>query len=214
MQSRRLPLAMLLALCLSTFTAPAAFAFKGELINKEGKALVKSSFTSTVGESVLETVHKVKISCKAGTGSGTVTGIKSAEGTLTLTGCVSGGSSCHSGEAKSGEIDVGPTLLSVLAGPTGGVYSFLLKEIIIHCSSVEARLKGSFLVPIAETSELKSEFKFTAAQKEGIQQPVEEENTKKEKEKFTLELSLGEGFSQTGVSAPVTVKFEELAEFV
>ncbi len=216
----RLVFTMLMVLCFGVLTTSNAFAIKkGELVNKEGKALIKTGATVKIGASVSETVTGLKITCKEGSGSGKVIGTKGAEASLTLSGCESDGQTCHTGEGKESQIDLGPTEISWLIPDKGDhvLSSFLLKEVIIHCSSLELKVKGGFLIPIGSAQEehLKSEFTLSAEQKEGKQIPTEFENTKKEIERFTLESNFGgEGFVQSGTSATVTIKLEEEAEMI
>lgn len=214
MSGKRLTLALLVVACLGAVGAPNAFAGKGELLNLEGKALVKSKFTGTVGKSTLETIKKAKLTCESGTLSGTVSNTKTAEGGMVLVGCTSNGESCKTAGAKEGEIALAPAL-SVLPYPVAPT-TYGLKEVVITCPKAELKVKGSFLVPIGAAQEkvFQTEFKFTAEQKEGTQIPLEGENSAKEKFRFTLEASFGEGFVQAGFAATITIKYEELAEYV
>jgi hypothetical protein len=215
MSRTRLVSAFLVAVCLSAVAASSASASKGEFVNKEGKALVKDAFTGTIGESTLETIHASKVTCKGGTTKGTVTGTKTAEATLTFTGCSSGGMSCHTAGGKEGELAISSAPLTTLQKLSTDIVTEGAKA-SVTCGLAEISIKGSFLVPIGSTQEggLKTEYKFTAEQKEGKQIPLEYENSKKEIEKFTLEASFGESFVQAGEAATLTIKFEEEAEFV
>ncbi len=203
-------------LCIGVFAAPSAFASKGELLNKEGKALVKNKFTGTLGESKLESVEKASVTCKGGTITGVVTSVKAAEASIVLESCKSGLQSCQTG-AKEGELDLPTTTLSVLpyieASTTYG-----LKEVVVHCPKLELTVdvNGSFLVPIGASQEktFKTEYKFTAKQTEGKQMPLEGENAEKETFRFSLEANFGMGFIRAGFAAPITIRYEELAEYV
>lgn len=209
--------ALLVGVLIAFAAAPAgALASEPELVNKEGKALVKNKFTATVGTVALENVHKVRLTCKEGTASGVVTSTKAAELDATLKGCESLGATCNTAGAKEGEIELDVALSAL--GQSGGtaVYSATLKEVIIRCPKLEGEvlIKGGFLVPVGTAQEktLKSEFEFKAEQKEGKQIPLEYENPAKEKRKFTLESTLGgEGLAQAGLSTLIKVKYEEQA---
>lgn len=212
----RLASALLAALCLCAVAASSASANTNEIVNKEGKALVKKGFTGTVGESIMETIHGSKMTCKGGSTKGVVTGTKTTiEATLTLTGCSSSGRSCHTAGSKEGEVEAANADLVMLQAHELDVLSERLKA-SVACGLTEIDTTGTFLIPIGSSQEnhLKTEYKFTAEQKEGIQIPIEYENTKLEKVKVTLEATFGEGFLQAGVATTLTIKFEEEAEFI
>lgn len=210
-------IALLVGVLVAFAAAPnGALGAEPELVNKEGKALVKNKFTATVGTVALENVHKLRLTCKEGTASGVVTSTRAATVETTLRGCEASGVTCNTASAKEGEIELDVALSAL--GKSGGtaVYSATLKEVIIKCPKLEGEVlvKGGFLVPIGTAQEktLKSEFEFKAEQKEGKQIPLEYENPAKEKLKFTLESTLGgEGFAQTGLSTLIKIKYEEQA---
>lgn len=213
MSGKRLTIALLVAMCLCAVGAPNALAAKGEILNLEGKALVKNKFTGTVGKSTLETVNKAKLTCESGTLSGTVISVKTAEAKTILTGCASNGQSCETAGAKEGVIELENSLSALPYKEASTTYG--LKEVVITCPKAELKVKGSFLVPVGASQEkvFQTEFKFTAEQKEGKQIPIEGENSAKEKFTFTLEASFGEGYAQAGFAGAITIKYEELAEY-
>ncbi len=212
---KRFASSFLAVLCLCAIAVSSASANSNEIVNKEGKALVKKGFTGTVGESVLETVHKSKMTCKGGSTKGVVTGTKTIEATLTLTGCSSGGASCHTAGSKEGEVEAADADLVLLEAHELMVLSEKLKA-SIACGLTEVKTEGSFLIPVGSSQEdhLNTKYKFTAAQKEGIQIPTEYVNTKLEKIKVTLEAAFGEGFVQAGVATTLAIQFEEEAKFI
>jgi len=99
------------------------------------------AFTVTSKGATLETVGKNKGTCKAGTGSGEVTGPKTLVGSLTWTGCKKGTLNCQN-TSKAGVIVTGPLAGTLgfitekpkvvgldLSSPTGGqLFSFTCGE--------------------------------------------------------------------------------------
>ncbi len=210
---KRFASSFLAVLCLCAIAVSSASANSNEIVNKEGKALVKKGFTGTVGESVLETVHKSKMTCKGGSTKGVVTGTKTIEATLTLTGCSSGGASCHTAGSKEGEVEAADADLVLLEAHELMVLSEKLKA-SIACGLTEIKTEGSFLIPVGSSQEdhLNTKYKFTAAQKEGIQIPTEYVNTKLEKIEYARS-GVRRRRLQAGVATTLAIQFEEEAKF-
>lgn len=190
---------------------------KGELVNKEGKALVKNKFKSSFGEIVLETVGGTSIKCTSGTGTGTITSTTKGSEVDTLVGCESGKyGSCHSVGAETRVIVIEQEVTQL----RGVEHMFLSMKIIneYECERMVGvgHLSGTYLVPVPSEGKLATKYTFTASQKGGVQNPTEYRNAEGETVKHTLELRIGgsELFEQAGVAGKQEITFEEEAEFV
>ncbi len=90
----------------STSTACGCGVQKLELVNKEGKELVKKDFTLTSGAGHFESVGGDRLSCTADSGTGKYVNISLSEATIKFTGCSAFTNECNSAGAASGEIVV------------------------------------------------------------------------------------------------------------
>jgi hypothetical protein len=225
---RLIGLAVLAVFCMSAVGAAAASASEGELVNKEGNALVKNKFTVTSGQGTLETAAGTKIICKKDTGHGIVTSKTGGELTVLFSGCTSGGLSCKGGKDEEGEAPAGSiyVLLGILVKPSkNGERLILLTihkpgtleagELEIVCTGVKIKVKGSLLTfnnfPVGKLSK---DYNFVFKQKKGIQEPDEYENEAKEKIKNHLEATVeGLAFEKAGEEGTDLVLFEEEVQF-
>jgi hypothetical protein len=206
--------------CTSGLAADAYASPKGEIVNKEGKALVKNKFKGKIGALTLESTGGGSVKCTSGSTSGVQSSTTTAEQTTTLSGCKSSlGGSCQTGEAAG--IIVIIEHLSTLASRFGMYLTFsvfVVGGLSWECASVKGKdkLQGGFLTPVPIEGKLATSYTFTAAQSKGIQEPTEYENEAKEKVKHVLEGSLNgsEKLEQIGAAGKEEITFEEEAEFV
>jgi len=97
-------------------------------------------FTSTSGKSTLETVSKIKVTCKADTNHGELTGPKSLIITVTFTGCESKLILCNSPNGLPGEI-----ITPVLSGTIGYLVNPEVKEVGVDLFSPTGAPVAEFL---------------------------------------------------------------------
>jgi hypothetical protein len=169
--------ALIAVLALGAVMASGALAStkKGEIVNKEGKAPVRNKFTGASNKKAfLETTAGAKYSC-SDSGSkfaGAISSTTSGTGSLTLTGCEVLGSKCRStGAANAGEI----VLPAQLAITTKEGQDDLLSEVSetdIKCSTVDLKIKGSFMMPTTPTEKLALGYTFQATGSKGVQTPA------------------------------------------
>lgn len=90
-------------------------------------------------------------------------------------------------------------------------------EAEFKCSTIVEKIRGSRLVPVRAAQEgvLKSAFKYTAEEINGLQKPTEALNPATgKKEKDTLELNLtGEGFAQSAIEDAQEITLGASGEF-
>jgi hypothetical protein len=166
------------ALALSAVASASASAALPEMVNKEGKALVKSKFTGA--SSRLEWVWQKEggVECAYGAkSSGEVTGLQSSHMKWTWTGCDTNGEGWQTEGAKKGEIVI-PELKSQLvyevyekgAKLEPAILLTLAKEIKLGNILQEYKIKGSLLVPMPPGEELRTHFSIEARQSGGKQE--------------------------------------------
>jgi hypothetical protein len=200
--------------------ADTSLASKGELVNSEGKALVKNKFKGVLGETVIETTGSKGVKCKSGTAVGVETSKTEGEQTATFKECKSSqeGASCKSPGQSTGVIELKEVKLSTLPAKFPGdmPLTYILRASSVECGSVKGQIKGSYLSPVPSEGKLSTTYSFIAKQTKGVQEPSEFENTKGEIEKFSVEAQLGplEVFEKAGVSSKEEFTFEESAEFI
>jgi hypothetical protein len=209
---------------MAVIVAPASAALP-ELRNKEGKELVKKSFSGKVGKVTFESVAGRGSTCSEGKISGKVTGLKTEEATATLTGCKDGGEKCKTEGAKEGEVTLPLTGTLVYVNKATHLMAWLydLPSVgrLIDCFIICFKFRLSLLVIVSPENALHRTFTLNAKQTKGVQSPDEEENEKGEKIKVSLEVEgLNEktkevefGKEQAGLEGSLEQEFEEEAEF-
>jgi hypothetical protein len=176
-------LALVAALALSAATVASASAVgELELVNHEGKELVKKHFTGESGESRFETGAGRKLTCTKTKIEGTVKNTKEGEATISSTGCTSSGISCNTAGAKSGEVTIGWWVVWgwLYIPPShydeGWYQSYLpygTATVAIECSSLEKlTLKNGLVASVTEleVGKLTKEFTLQAHEKKGEQE--------------------------------------------
>jgi hypothetical protein len=176
----------------------------------------KRAFTGTGGASTLETVDKVKTTCKASTTSGEYTGATGERATLKLTGCESAGHKCETSglgegdlESKRLEGDLGfqdkPAKKVALdlrpAGGTGPVMEYV-------CNGVTTVLTGSVLVPV-KVDKMAATLALKYKASKGKQKPESVEGGEKDVLLSSLDAGTPE---QAGLTLTTTEKNEEELE--
>ena len=109
-------LCLVAVLALSAVTVASASAQEMELVNKEGKALVKNKFKGESGKGTLEATNGSKITCTKTKFTGKTTNTKEGEAATTFTGCESKGFKCNTEGSGTGEIKTSLTLFIALSG--------------------------------------------------------------------------------------------------
>jgi hypothetical protein len=226
-------LAAVLALS-AVLVASASATGELELVNSEGKGLVKNHFKGEGGESKLETAAARKITCTKTKLEGVAKNNKEGEVTLTSTGCVANGVECKTAGAKSGEIVTTWwyfwAWLYIPPSHYDEAYQYSLlpygtATVTVECSSFEKlALKNGLIAPITEPVELGKLTKEITSQeheKKGEQEFTKYKLNKEETGEKEAALALeGKGlesfaFEKAGLETPATkVKFEEEVKFV
>lgn len=180
----------------------------------------KTKFTGVGGVGTLETVKKLRVTCKTEVSSGEFTSPKTAGNIqVKFTGCESAGLKCSTPGAASGEIKT-----NALAGSL--VWESKLKhktaldlvpestELFVEfsCAQIHAKVKGSVLVNV-KAGEMKTIFPQKFTEKEGKQKPEFYETAGGEKVLDILESKLGEiEYEQAGQKITNTQTDEEALE--
>jgi len=223
--TRIITLALALAAALSMTAVATASAAPPELVNKEGKEVVKKKFTGTAGkENTFETKSGEKVKCTGGSSSGEVTGLKTQTVTNTFTGCsaISGLAKCKSNGASSGDISLKANAKLVFLDSESeekvGVDLALPENVTIVCEALGVKetltVKGSTLC--TTTTELSETATIGCKESKGVQEFTEYEEGK-ERHKGVITETEGKGlkefkFEQSGLSSTNTLKFEEKVE--
>jgi hypothetical protein len=209
------------ALSLTTVGVATAAAATPEILNKEGKQLIKNTFTGKTedGKVVFKGAYGLGFECTSATVTGEVTGINSGTGTMTLTGCNVGPINCKTAKQKEGVMILPFTEKLVFTSKTETAL-FMLRTINapIKCrGEEEVRIFGGYLTPIRteQTNKLKTAFLFNPRQDAGKQDSLEYYNTEKgELVKEILEWEGGEvGTGPLGVEMTESETFAEEVEF-
>jgi len=225
-------LATLVVLCIGQATATAATASEGELVNKEGGALVKNKFASTGGVKTIATVAGTDITCKSSIDHGIWTSKTGGEDTILFKECTTlGGTvSCKGGKDEAGEPKAGEVfmLLGLLIKRSNATERLILYtihtpgtleagELEFVCSGVKIKLRGSFLsTSNYKTKVLSKTIELSFTQSKGKQAVTEYENEKGEKVKCKgLEVSVeGAAFEGAALEGKETDTLEEEAQFL
>lgn len=180
----------------------------------------KGGFTGTGTAATLETVTKVKVTCKAETSSGDITSPKTVYiNKVIFTGCESLAKKCTTAGAAEGEVVTNPLVgelhwenkaskkVSLDLVPAMG-------ELFVQfvCGPAAAEVKGSILVPLkADKMETSPVEKFKASK--GKQKPEAYETSTGEKVVDVLQSKIGATeFEQSGQTVTNTQVDEEALE--
>ena len=181
---------------------------------------VKTKFTGVGGVGTLETVLKLRVTCKTEASSGEFTSPKMAGNIqVKFAGCESGGFKCSTSGAPLGEIKTN-TLAGTLVWENKLKHKTALDlvpastELFVEfdCGPLNAKVRGSVLTNV-KSGETKTVFPLKFTDKEGHQKPEFYETTSGEQIKDVLESKLGEReFEQAGQKITNTQTDEEALE--
>jgi hypothetical protein len=173
------------ALALTTAGVATAAAATPEILNKEGKPLVKKTFTGKTedGKVVFRGAYGGSFECTSASTTGEITGVNSGTGTMTLTGCNVGEINCKTAKQKEGVMILPFTEKLVFTSKTETVIEMLRTiNAPIKCRGEEEyRIFGGYLTPIrsGQTNKLKTAFTLRPEQSGGYQEPDEYYNSEK-----------------------------------
>ena len=218
-QIKTIGLVFVAVLAMVAVTSATASAALPELVNKEGKEVVKKKFTGSSGESVFETKAGEKVKCSKGTSNNEVTGLKTQTVENKFTGCSASILKCKTKGAAGGEIVIKLEAKLVYISEkekTVGVDLVLPGTLTIECTGLVSEtlvVRGSTICPT--TTALSKTATLTCKDTKGKQEPSEyEEGGKKIKDVTETE---GKGiknfaFEESGLSSTNTLTFEEEVE--
>jgi hypothetical protein len=206
---------------LSSVGVASASAALPEMVNKEGKALVKSKFTGTVPHMRFDIKGWGVVQCSGGAkSSGEVTGLQNSHSAWTWTGCAVETETFQTEGAKRGEIVI-PELKSQLVYEVyekGTVLQpalllTLAKEIKLGVVAESEHIKGSLLVLMPRGEEFRTHFSVEARQHEAQQEGTGEyeETRGGELKKASLVTTVEGAKKLTNVST--ALEFEEERTF-
>lgn len=189
---------------LAVMGTSSAMAFNGEIVNKEGKALVKNHFTIESTAVLVETTSGFAMTCKSSTGTGVVRSTTEGESTARLSGCESSGKSCSSG-SESGVVNLALRWELVHSIPDNLLRDHLVNAVTITCGTLKEVLTGGWDVPIEPMDKLQKTYTLTAKETKGKQEPFEE---------FEHTLKFGESGKEApaGIKETVKITYEEEVE--
>jgi hypothetical protein len=207
----------IVALAIGTIVPAVASAALPEFVNSKGETLVKNKFTGKGGETQFETTGRVELTCSTGSISGHLTGTKTAEATLTFTGCETIGEKCSSKGAKAGEIvntGKGKIVYSDKATKSVALLVEMEKGREAICGGeIGILLRGAIAGSIGPVNKSQLSFTNTWQQRAGVQQLTKYENEKGEIESAIWETKVGgDGWEQTGLEGEGTITLEEMGE--
>jgi hypothetical protein len=191
-----------------------------ELLNEEGKELVKRLFKGEGGNATVAIKGVGSLSCTKMSLTGEVTGMATLGKTLTFSGCSLSEAPCNTGEASGEVVFSGLRSLFVYElvkkEPEPAVLVTFEKPLKIECGSETVLLQGSVLLLVAPSNKLTKTLTIVGKQSEGVQASTEYEESKGgEVLKANLE-AIGEGtrkFEDTvGVELEATNAYEEEVE--
>jgi hypothetical protein len=208
-------------LVISAVSATASAAHP-ELVNKEGKELVKKSVTFTSGTGTFESVRGQRLTCSSDTGTGLVTGTSTATGTVKFKGCEAFGNACSSAGAGPGEIVSFTDLqLLLILNPSNMTFepAWVIEtgKVEINCGSLErVEVKGTAIATFTPVKKLVKSLSIKLLEKKGVEEYTEYINEKSEKIKANLETE-GSGLvkfgpEEAGLENEETMTFEEEVE--
>jgi hypothetical protein len=230
--SRRVFLVLVAVCVMSAVGVAGASAALPELVNKEGKALVKDKFSAVVNSNVeFRTFYagEPNAYCEKAVVAGDFSGLKTGEATLTFTKCKSDlGGKCTGWEKGkerevAGEMIIPFSLTPVYTSKASKELALLFQpkgEPAFVCSGSEFKMYGGFLVPIRQENvnkllEVGKDLRLRAAYEDPAgQDPKQYENEKGEKVETYLKISQNKAEPiESGVSFEMEAAFEEAVEF-
>jgi hypothetical protein len=226
-------------LALSGIAAASASAALPEVVNKEGKALVKNKFTVEIPETERgfwlqgQSAAIGNVYCESHSPiTGAFSGLKAGETTFTLKKCKGGplGGKCTTTGSTTGEMALQFSLSLVYTSKTSKTLALLFtphkpghekEDVTYSCSGINFTISSGFLVPVPQENVNKlvgvgEGLYFRAEATAGTQEVKQYENEKGEKVETYLEIasgSAGEKPVETGVKFEAYTKFEEGVEF-
>jgi hypothetical protein len=194
-----------------------------EIVNKEGKELVKKKFTGTVTGKVIlgtsDTGEQFEF-CKTGSAAGEIAGLSGGKVTTTFHACEFGlrGECQSAGSKNAGEIVLPMSIKLVYLNrakkEAALLYSLPSAGISMECEGNAAKLSGAFLVGLGTVNKLSTKYVLTAKGHKWTQEPSEYENEKGEKVKATPKFwFVGESEGEASLQFTEGVVFEEEVEF-
>ncbi|HTZ85385.1 MAG TPA: hypothetical protein VMB05_01845 [Solirubrobacteraceae bacterium] len=178
------------------------------------------TFTTSSGESTLQSKAKSSITCKESSGSGEFTGIREGTAKVTFHGCKSSGVGCHGkGEAaetiaSSGNVEL--VDLEKESELTLGL-EFAPSELNVECGATSVTIKGTVIGEFSGIEFAKKTKTGTLKLKqEGGKQAIKECHLTKafcEGKKFLLEANFGKGFEEAGETVEQKFTFGKEAGF-
>jgi hypothetical protein len=222
MRFKALGLALVALFMIGSVASATASASLPELVNKEGKELVKKKFTGkATGTSTFETKSGEAVKCKAGTTAGEVTGLKTQTVENKFTGCTAGAGllKCKTPGAAAGEIALKLNAKVVYlseSAKTVGVDLVLPGTIAIECTgfgSETLHVKGSTLC--TTTTALSTKATIACKQTKGKQEFTEYEEGGVKIKAITETEGTGIKnfpFEESGLSSTNELTFEEEVE--
>jgi hypothetical protein len=226
---RMMMLTMLAVFAVGAVSVASAFATEPELVSKghPGVEVVKKGVTGEgVGKATLQIAGEGSLVCSKSTNKGTVTGLKTSEGTISFTGCEFAGLKCNN-TGTPGEIKMEVALLFVYEVLASGELepAVLIKlkpeaGLTVKCGSTQTLvLKGSFLASAKPANEVTNKGTFVATQKDGKPAVSEFEETKggeKKKDKLVTSGSGTKAFTEveSGEEIEGKLTFEEEVELL
>jgi hypothetical protein len=215
---------------MSALATASASAALPEIVNKEGKALVKNKFRATVefGEVTFQTFYtgEPNAYCPDGTIAGAFSGLKTGEVTFTLTKCKSNlGGKCteiEKGKEREtlGEMVIPFSLTVVYTDKASKELALLFQpkgEPTYECVGSEFTMHGGFLVPIPQehVNKLLEVGKTLNLHTDFVKGKKEQyENEKGEKVETGLTISQAKSLPvESGAYFELTPTFEEAVEF-
>jgi hypothetical protein len=222
---RSLVVGLMVVFGLSSVGVASASAALPEMVNKEGKALVKSKFTGTTGFGhALTWVTKKNggVTCSEAKGSGEVTGLQNSHSAWTWTGCEAAGTAYQTEGAKRGEIRIpelkGQLVYEVYEKGTVLEPALLLtlaKELTFGTNLIlePMHLRGSFLVRLPSVEEFRNYLYVDGVQSGGQQEGTGEyEETRGGEVKKASLLMNVEGVKKY-TNEPTALEFDEKRTF-
>jgi hypothetical protein len=221
MRFKTLGLALVAVFMIGVVASATASAALPELVNKEGKEVVKKKFTGTGAGGTFETKGGEAVKCKAASSKGEITGLKtqSVENKFTSCTAAAGLLKCKTAGAATGEIALKLNAKVVYlkeASKTVGIDLELPGTITIECTgfgSETLKVRGSTLC--STTTALSTKGTTTCNQTKGVQEFTEyEEGGVKH---VAITETEGSGlkkfpFEQSGLSSTNEITFEEAVE--
>jgi hypothetical protein len=220
--ARTIGLVLVAVFAMSAIATASASASLPELVNREGREVVKKKFTGkATGSSTFETKSGEAVKCTGGTTKGEVTGVKTqtVENKFTSCSAAAGLLKCKTKGAASGEIALKLNAKIVYiseSAKTVGVDLVLPETITIECTgllSETLHVKGSTIC--STTTALSKKATITCRQTKGKQEFTEYEEAGRKIKDITETEGSGAkkfAFEESGLSSTNELEFEEEVE--